>query len=97
MMDFPVLDDMAEDAYQMQHWRMNLRVAGEGMGDTEDVLEAQVRLARSEGSQNASFLRIARMRWERVDVEGGAGHLSSGAQLLERAGGRGPGDSMLSW
>ena len=27
MMDLPVLDDMADDAYQMQHWKMNLRVA----------------------------------------------------------------------
>lgn len=39
MMDFPVLDDMADDAYQMQHWMMNLKVAGEGTGDKDEVLE----------------------------------------------------------
>jgi hypothetical protein len=39
MIDFPVLDDMAEDAYQMQHCKVNLKVAGEGMGDNDDVLE----------------------------------------------------------
>ena len=39
MMDFPVLDDMAEDAYQMQHWETKVTVAVEGMGDMEEVLE----------------------------------------------------------
>jgi hypothetical protein len=29
MMDFPVLDDMAEEAYQMQHWRTKVKVARE--------------------------------------------------------------------
>ena len=84
MMDFPVLDDMAEDAYQMQHWRMNLRVAGEGMGDIEDVLEGWVRVALSEGSQKASFLRIVRERWARI--EEGAGQSSPGWRVGERAG-----------
>jgi len=89
MMDLPVLDDMAEEAYQIEHWRMNLRVAGEGMGDT--VLEEWVRLGLAEGSQKASFLRIV----ERS--EDGAGHLSSDGQLEERARGRGPGGRLLSW
>ena len=71
-----MLDDMAEDAYQMQHWRMNLRVAGEGMGDTEEVLEGWVRLVLSEGCQKASLLRIVRERWARI--EEGAGQSSSG-------------------
>jgi hypothetical protein len=39
MMDFPVFDDMADDAYQMEHWKMNLRVEGEGMGDKDEDLE----------------------------------------------------------
>lgn len=39
MMDFPVFDDMADDAYQMQHWKTNLRVAGEGIGDKDEDLE----------------------------------------------------------
>ena len=95
MMDFPVLDDMAEEAYQMEHWRMNLRVAGEGMGDMEEVLEVWVRLGRAEGSQKASFLRIVLVRLERS--EDGAGHLSSDGQLGERARGRGPGGRLLSW
>jgi len=95
MMDFPVLDDMAEEAYQMEHWRMNLRVAGEGMGDMEEVLEVRVRLALSEGSQKASFLRIVLARLERS--EDGADHLSSDGQLVERARGRGPDGRLLSW
>jgi len=91
-----VLDDMAEEAYQTEHWRMNLRVAGEGMGDMEEVLEVWVRLALAEGSQKASFLRIVLARLERS--EDGAGHLSSADdQLLERARGRGPGGRLPSW
>jgi len=82
MMDLPVLDDMAEDAYQMEHWRMNPKVAGEGMGDVGEVLEDRVRAALSEGSQKASFRRIVRVRWERREE----GHLSSGGQLAEREG-----------
>ena len=97
MMDLPVLDDMAEDAYQMQHWRTNVRVAGEGMGEREEVLETWVRLALSEGSQNASLRRIARARWARGDER--AGHLpsSSVGQAAERGGGRGGAGRLLSW
>jgi hypothetical protein len=75
-----VLDDMAEDAYQMQHWRMNLRVAGEGTGE---VLAGRVRPVPSEGCQKASFVRSVRARCGRI--EEGAGHSPSG----ERAGARG--------
>lgn len=39
MMDFPVLEDIADDAYQMQHWKMNLRVRREGTGAKDEVLE----------------------------------------------------------
>ena len=65
MIDFPVLDDMADEAYQMQHWRMNLRVAGEGMGDMEEDLEW---LFLAEGSQNASVLRSERSHLSRVGM-----------------------------
>jgi hypothetical protein len=39
MMDFPVLEDRADDAYQIQHCKVNWRAAGEGMRDKEEVLE----------------------------------------------------------
>ena len=53
----------------MEHWRMNLRVAGEGTGA---ILEGRV--VPLEGSPNASFVRIVRTRWEKI--EAGEGHLS---------------------
>lgn len=46
MMDFPVLEDIAEDAYQMEHCRMNLRVVRDE------------RRVGSEWRQNARLLRI---------------------------------------
>ena len=39
MMDFPVLDDMADDAYQIQHCKVKCRVAVEGTRDKEEALE----------------------------------------------------------
>lgn len=39
-----MFEDMAEEAYQMEHWRMNLRVAEEEMGEVEE----RVRVGLSE-------------------------------------------------
>jgi hypothetical protein len=81
MIDFPVFEERAEDAYQMQHWRMNVRVAGEGMGDKEDVLEWRVRVVLAgEGSHSASLLRTARRSAGHLlasEWRGPAGHLPS--------------------
>ena len=87
-----MLDDMAEEAYQIEHWRMNLKVAREGTGEG---LEDRVRVVLSEESQKASFRRIVRVRRERRE-EGAGGHLSSDGQLAERARERGAG-RLLSW